>query len=283
MQYHYSKRGFTLIELLVVIAIIAILASILFPVFAQAREKARQISCLSNTKQMGLALLQYVQDYDEMMPLGRAYADDPLYQQHLGQGWAAQSQPYLKNTQVFRCPSDPTNNVAATANTPMLSAVSYIYNYNIPFSNAALAAFNAPANTILLAEATKAQVNLNSPTELPGSATPIFSPAGNGLAVPYASGIALTALDNGQSGPVQYDTGWMGGWNPPPVETAYRMKDGRHSNGSNFFFVDGHAKWFRGAAVSPGFNALAPSEPQNPAEFLAAGTSSNFAATFSTQ
>ena len=65
-----TRLGFTLIELLVVIAIIAILAAILFPVFAQAREKARQISCISNEKQIGLAALQYTQDYDELMPLG---------------------------------------------------------------------------------------------------------------------------------------------------------------------------------------------------------------------
>ncbi len=64
-----KKQGFTLIELLVVIAIIAILAAILFPVFAQAREKARQTTCASNEKQMGLAILQYQQDYDEMFPM----------------------------------------------------------------------------------------------------------------------------------------------------------------------------------------------------------------------
>ncbi|MGE5530650.1 MAG: prepilin-type N-terminal cleavage/methylation domain-containing protein, partial [Bacteroidota bacterium] len=63
-----SRRGFTLIELLVVIAIIAILAAILFPVFAKAREKARQSSCLSNTKQIGLSMMQYIQDYDEQLP-----------------------------------------------------------------------------------------------------------------------------------------------------------------------------------------------------------------------
>jgi prepilin-type N-terminal cleavage/methylation domain-containing protein/prepilin-type processing-associated H-X9-DG protein len=88
-----TRRGFTLIELLVVIAIIAILAAILFPVFAQAREKARAISCLSNVKQSGLALYMYVQDYDETTP-------------KLGSGteWWSQLYPYVKNTGVFLCP-----------------------------------------------------------------------------------------------------------------------------------------------------------------------------------
>ena len=92
------KKGFTLIELLVVIAIIAILAAILFPVFARAREKARQSTCLSNVKQIGLAILMYVQDYDERMPM--------LYD--LGtprQGIIRTTQPYTMNWQVHDCPS----------------------------------------------------------------------------------------------------------------------------------------------------------------------------------
>ena len=93
------KAGFTLIELLVVIAIIAILAAILFPVFAQAREKARAISCLSNMKQIGLGVTQYEQDFDETTPGGlNGYGG--------GSGWAGQIYPYVKSTQVFRCPSD---------------------------------------------------------------------------------------------------------------------------------------------------------------------------------
>ena len=87
-----AVQGFTLIELLVVIAIIAILAAILFPVFAQAREKARQISCISNEKQMGLAMMQYVQDYDESFPQGQ-YRDannNPL-------DWQNAIYPYIKN------------------------------------------------------------------------------------------------------------------------------------------------------------------------------------------
>ena len=106
-----ARRGFTLIELLVVIAIIAILAAILFPVFAQAREKARQASCMSNLKQIGLALNQYAQDYDESHP--------GVWFGPVNKGpWSVQSDattfykwmdavyPYVKNEQVFICPSD---------------------------------------------------------------------------------------------------------------------------------------------------------------------------------
>jgi len=124
------RRGFTLIELLVVIAIIAILAAILFPVFARAREKARQSSCTSNLKQLGLAMLSYCTDYDGCFPDSRVvglaggidangayqggahitqyairlYADDS--QTNLA-GMGAILNPYTKNAQVFRCPSDP--------------------------------------------------------------------------------------------------------------------------------------------------------------------------------
>jgi prepilin-type N-terminal cleavage/methylation domain-containing protein/prepilin-type processing-associated H-X9-DG protein len=100
-----ARRAFTLIELLVVIAIIAILAAILFPVFAQAREKARQTSCLSNCKQVATATLMYVQDYDETFPIsfypgnnGGAVCSATFYH-----GVA----PYQKNSQIMRCPSNP--------------------------------------------------------------------------------------------------------------------------------------------------------------------------------
>jgi len=98
MMMRGRRRAFTLIELLVVIAIIAILAAILFPVFAQAREKARQISCISNVRQIGLAALQYAQDYDERM-VGTELGEEPEY------FWGEMLAPYLKNLQILQCPS----------------------------------------------------------------------------------------------------------------------------------------------------------------------------------
>lgn len=93
------RRAFTLIELLVVIAIIAILAAILFPVFAQAREKARQASCISNSKQINLGIAMYVQDYDEKWPYCAWNNNNTL-----GLHWEDSTAPYIKNTQVWQCP-----------------------------------------------------------------------------------------------------------------------------------------------------------------------------------
>lgn len=120
------KRGFTLIELLVVIAIIAILAAIIFPVFTKAREKAKQASCLSNLKQIGLAVLQYAQDYDGISP-GNGSAGNswchPLQDPDVV-AWVPDGAltPYIKNTQIFVCPSQAD------------SILSYAAGYCFPFS-----------------------------------------------------------------------------------------------------------------------------------------------------
>jgi prepilin-type N-terminal cleavage/methylation domain-containing protein/prepilin-type processing-associated H-X9-DG protein len=129
-----TRQGFTLIELLVVIAIIAILAAILFPVFAKAREKARQTSCLANVKQFNLAILSYAQDYDETLPMSTTLT-----------GSGAMSlpdliMPYVKNQQVMFCPSDKGGaveiaNVFALASIPMapgtMTRMGYTVNYNL--------------------------------------------------------------------------------------------------------------------------------------------------------
>ena len=123
-----THRGFTLIELLVVIAIIAILAAILFPVFAKVREKARQTSCMSNMKQLGLGFLQYQADNDETEPCGNAtggynYFYGPYYSND-GNGWAGQIYSYVKSKAVYTCPDD------ATKLTPGDGSLGYFPYYN---------------------------------------------------------------------------------------------------------------------------------------------------------
>lgn len=120
------RKGFTLIELLVVIAIIAILAAILFPVFARARENARRASCQSNLKQVGLGFQQYSQDYDEKMPPNRnnSFNNATTPWQHL-------LQPYIKSTQLFKCPSNvASNNLDNTGGTNQVPAIPRSYTAN---------------------------------------------------------------------------------------------------------------------------------------------------------
>ncbi len=224
-----KKKGFTLIELLVVIAIIAILAAILFPVFARARENARRASCQSNLKQIALGVFQYTQDYDEKMPL--LYANlgtaggytDPVAATtgNIDQGWALLLQPYLKSAQIYQCPSE-TNPLGTTGVTADQAAVNggagytdYFYNSNV--AEASQASFDAVSLTILMGDYTA------------------------GTSVSYTNGGCTT--NNG--GNNQCVVGDLTGA-PKPLATFPSGAAQRHLDGGNFAFADGHVKWFKG-------------------------------------
>lgn len=221
-------RGFTLIELLVVIAIIAILAAILFPVFAQAREKARATSCLSNAKQLGLAAAMYAQDYDEIIvPAWLIYVWNPLDEPL----WPRLIQPYIKNTQIFTCPS----NAPRTPYRPQPPGwevldqlglygifIGYGRNACLHNQNATLAQIVEPANSILFGEA-------------------VFGPG------TYDLGYYLVFWTGGQSVGDPLCPGDAVDWGSE-ANRSYGINAGLparwHNEGANVTFHDGHSKWF---------------------------------------
>jgi prepilin-type N-terminal cleavage/methylation domain-containing protein/prepilin-type processing-associated H-X9-DG protein len=283
-------QGFTLIELLVVIAIIAILAAILFPVFAQAREKARQITCASNEKQLGLAFLQYVQDNDETWPTteyaganttAAATTTPPATPgtaaNQYGTGWSSEVYPYAKATGLYKCPDDSTSQTNE-AGYGEVYPISYGVNSNFDSSGTAttIALMGAPASTVLLFEVTGV---LADPTTNPLSQTANQDgdAAGDGFDSLYvAKGDAGANYATGVLGDNQ-DQGANGGNTP------------QHSkNGANYLLGDGHVKFLRPGQVSPGTNAAAATDGvANAANPLpaAAGTEGlsggNFSVTFS--
>jgi prepilin-type N-terminal cleavage/methylation domain-containing protein/prepilin-type processing-associated H-X9-DG protein len=146
-RFSPARRGFTLIELLVVIAIIAILASILFPVFAKAREAARQTACRSNVKQILTALTMYTQDYEEALPR-YAYTYDPSTTPATGSfTWAFVLNPYVKNGNLWKCPSDTNTGNTLDTNDPADISVSYGFNYRF-LDGISLAGVQKPADTV---------------------------------------------------------------------------------------------------------------------------------------
>ena len=244
-----NKKGFTLIELLVVIAIIAILAAILFPVFAQAREKARQTSCLSNTKQLGLGLLMYTQDYDETWPRNddcvnngtRAVdgapataigCNGPTYGDRVNHyKWWYWTYPYVKNAQINFCPSrtgllDQTNwtqnaeifNAGYGLNLALTGA-NNSYGKSSPvlrnsWTGGTLAGITAPAEAMLMMETSY--------------------PAVGSYLVPSSDPNTTTAYPLASRGYWSYLMVYQG-----VTATKYFP----HTNGSVFAFTDGHSKW----------------------------------------
>ena len=150
-----KRRGFTLIELLVVIAIIAILAAILFPVFARAREKARQTSCLSNLKQIGLSLMMYAQDYDETFPRSEGYRPpSELFPVDGRTYWFRRIAPYANNTQIFGCPSRSNRSIYSGGENMTTDEYpgGVNYTYNLRASNVALGDVKRPAAFLMVVD-----------------------------------------------------------------------------------------------------------------------------------
>jgi prepilin-type N-terminal cleavage/methylation domain-containing protein len=270
MHLHH-RRGFTLIELLVVIAIIAILAAILFPVFAQAREKARTISCLSNAKQQGLGIAMYVQDYDETFPMAFGWSTGtggwawqfyhstpPDWRKGVTQGhidrsamfWINSIQPYVKNYQLYACPSGPVYQFPgldyANVNKP---PVNTSYTYNGLLHCYTLAGIASPSSLDLLWEG-GGKIQLAGQT---GASPVLFCPDPNSACVYQpvtANGCASgnggqsTILINAKSNTYTYGTIWV------------------HTGGQNWVLTDGHAKWRRlGASIQPSLSGMSSTDP----------------------
>jgi prepilin-type N-terminal cleavage/methylation domain-containing protein/prepilin-type processing-associated H-X9-DG protein len=222
-----SRTGFTLIELLVVIAIIAILAAILFPVFAQAREKARSSTCLSNQKQIGLAFGMYGQDYDETFPA-------PVLTDK-GTGveswWEDLVRPYIK-----------AQNVGGILTCPSASTTGFAYSMNGAVGNQALAFISKPAETILTADAAQGNAApLIDPVTKQGRAHPFFAYTTSGQqAIWTPSPRNFTTMRAGEDLAVMDPT-------LPDEDTnkGAQLLRFRHNDGANRCFADGHTKYMR--------------------------------------
>ncbi|RYX81093.1 DUF1559 domain-containing protein [bacterium] len=224
------KRAFTLIELLVVIAIIAILAAILFPVFARARENARRSTCQSNLKQLGLGSMQYAQDYDETF-LPFSLTDTDGYKNFANARtttfqWSALMDPYVKSNQIYDCPSKSGN--------PAI--FSYTYNARISTTSANAMSVDNPAVVASVGPGRRL-AGIES-----ASLTPLFTDGrGYAAGATYARALAFNyLLSSGQIYGWAYESG-------PNAYTRYQNgfpQGDSHFNGLNVAFADGHVKWY---------------------------------------
>ena len=249
-----GRSAFTLIELLVVIAIIAILAAILFPVFARARENARRSSCQSNLKQIGVGLMQYTQDYDERLPVLRDTG--PYLGNGSAYGWVQIIQPYFKSYQIFQCPSEPTSG-AVNITQPWANAFSpsgtasesnhtdYWYSRfagNPPgeyAQGAAIPKIQNPSVSILVGELNPAKTSPNGGyMGLQANAEyPVYTSSASGEACGIARVGATEPGDANCSNDVLLD----------------REAAKRHLEGANYLFADGHVKFQKPAQIyTPG-------------------------------
>ncbi len=273
-----KSTGFTLIELLVVIAIIAILAAILFPVFAQAQAKARSVSCLSNEKQIGLALMMYAQDYDDTLPSSYYYKNGATSAGGYVH-WTGLTVPYVKNEGVFVCPQHavkgwaPTCFIPGQINPPpppgqdplyeledsQAPRLTYVANEmliprkkyaSVPQDTVALGAIDSPAGTIMVTEYSDILACLIDSSPTGGDAIKTHRPtngvkyAGGGVYDGEAYGgeqiCALTPAEARAAIAAAIANGYCKGQH----HIAYMAPD-IHSGGSNYIFADGHAKWLK--------------------------------------
>jgi prepilin-type N-terminal cleavage/methylation domain-containing protein len=229
----YSTKAFTLIELLVVIAIIAILAAILFPVFARARENARRASCMSNLKQIGLGFMMYIQDYDERYPpaVYTSALTPPDGSWYSSGGvetwfWPQIIYPYTKSDQLYRCPTGNSTGSGYSGNYGVNSQVIQRY------SSTALSSIQTPATTYMAMDSGTYYLEIDSSNDY------VTGPSGYFWYLPGAqkySGCPSVGCDSSLplSGFSQADF----------------ISDGRHFDGNDVIFADGHVKWIKTATM----------------------------------